>query len=519
MQFGRGWGRIKSCILVAALILGACVTVVAGNSGSVAIPQFTPGATRFTGDSCQVTLSCATSGATIRYTINGQIPTESDQAYAGPITVTSTSTIKAKCFMSGMNASPEQQYTYVKGDPVVAKPALKPGSTPLPGGSVPATISRATGGTTAGHTTNGSGSTGPKQAPGGPSSTGDTTTVNSSASSMTPNGTASGVDTKPTARVAAIMLVDANSAKRFSTSQLFMVVDPFGSRQCKVSVQKDLRDNALIWASKQPDWSPAFAIDNGRTAWTWKGKNSAAVACTAAGVSKNATITIVSQDRWAADLDVASQKLQVVTNLLRDIVQKAGGNPDDVDCSFHGEISGENVDKYASPQTGVRLGLQDIGAQASIGGEIPIWAIPGGFFGVDVGVYLEPGLSLNLGVNGAYDESLANPWGASGSCTLGGSLAAALRAKVGDDDVVSASAKGYVQASTSGNLHVGYENSIPGIFGSINIGETVLGGDVVVESGGHEIFHTSITRTIWNGCTIPSGGDSLVLDLRTLGKR
>ena len=52
-----------------------------------------------------VTLSCATAGATIRYTTDNTEPNESSTAYTSSIGVSTTTTIKAKAFKSGWTAS------------------------------------------------------------------------------------------------------------------------------------------------------------------------------------------------------------------------------------------------------------------------------------------------------------------------------------------------------------------------------------------------------------------------------
>lgn len=59
-----------------------------------------------------VTLSCATDGATIRYTTDGSTPTESSSAYSSAITVDASKTIKAKAFKAGLEASDVASATY-----------------------------------------------------------------------------------------------------------------------------------------------------------------------------------------------------------------------------------------------------------------------------------------------------------------------------------------------------------------------------------------------------------------------
>jgi len=52
-----------------------------------------------------VTLSCATAGATIYYTTDGSVPTDSSTEYTGPIAVSETTTVKARAYSSGNNPS------------------------------------------------------------------------------------------------------------------------------------------------------------------------------------------------------------------------------------------------------------------------------------------------------------------------------------------------------------------------------------------------------------------------------
>lgn len=66
--------------------------------GIVATPLFSPAPGAYTG-SVAVSLSCATPGATVRYTTNGTVPTSTSLVYAGPITLTAASTtVKAQAF-------------------------------------------------------------------------------------------------------------------------------------------------------------------------------------------------------------------------------------------------------------------------------------------------------------------------------------------------------------------------------------------------------------------------------------
>ena len=83
------------------------ITGVAG----VAEPQFNPASCLFY-PSTNVEITCATSGATIRYTTDGSDPTESSAIYKGPITVDDDIQIRARAWRSGMNPSAVVVGTY-----------------------------------------------------------------------------------------------------------------------------------------------------------------------------------------------------------------------------------------------------------------------------------------------------------------------------------------------------------------------------------------------------------------------
>ena len=81
----------------------AYFSVPFGPLKQVATPTFTPPGGTFS-SAQSVSISCTTSGATIRYTTNGVDPTSSSAVYSGPISVISGSvTIKARAFKSDMD--------------------------------------------------------------------------------------------------------------------------------------------------------------------------------------------------------------------------------------------------------------------------------------------------------------------------------------------------------------------------------------------------------------------------------
>jgi hypothetical protein len=77
----------------------------------VATPTFSPGGGTYTG-LVTVTISDATSGATIHYTTDGSTPTTSSAVYTGPLTFTQTTTLKAMAAASGMTNSGVASATY-----------------------------------------------------------------------------------------------------------------------------------------------------------------------------------------------------------------------------------------------------------------------------------------------------------------------------------------------------------------------------------------------------------------------
>lgn len=93
------------------------------NFGTLAAPTMSPAGGTYE-SSVEVTLS-GPSGATIRYTTNGTDPTVSSTAYSAPLTLTTTTTLKAKAFQVDWTASAITTATYTI---TVATPTLTPGS-------------------------------------------------------------------------------------------------------------------------------------------------------------------------------------------------------------------------------------------------------------------------------------------------------------------------------------------------------------------------------------------------------
>jgi hypothetical protein len=100
---------------------------------SVSTPAFSPAAGSY--NSAQsVSISDATSGATIFYTTNGSTPTASSTAYTGPITVSSTETLQAIAVATGDSAIASAAYTITAPQPNFLLAASSSALTVSPGG-------------------------------------------------------------------------------------------------------------------------------------------------------------------------------------------------------------------------------------------------------------------------------------------------------------------------------------------------------------------------------------------------
>src|SRR5579859_5349176 len=133
----------------------ATVTLVVNPPPQVAAPIFNPGGGSYSAAQ-SVTISTATSGASIRYTTDGSTPSETaGTLYSGPVSIGSTATLKAIAYESGMTDSSVSSATYTINLPQVAAPTFNP-----VGGSYSAaqsvTISTTTSGASIRYTTDGS---------------------------------------------------------------------------------------------------------------------------------------------------------------------------------------------------------------------------------------------------------------------------------------------------------------------------------------------------------------------------
>ncbi len=114
-----------------------------GGTSTVATPTFNPGGGSYS-SAQTVTISTATAGASIRYTVDGSTPTSSSTLYTGPISVPTTRTVKAIGLLSGSTNSAVASATYTIGN-TVAPPTFNP-----PGGSYTGTQTVTLSTTTAG---------------------------------------------------------------------------------------------------------------------------------------------------------------------------------------------------------------------------------------------------------------------------------------------------------------------------------------------------------------------------------
>ena len=90
-----------------------CDYEISPKLGQVAAPTFSPNGGTFSG-SQEVTITCATEGATIYYTTDGTEPTKESTLYEGAFTLTATTTVKAIAIKDGLVDSEIATATFTK---------------------------------------------------------------------------------------------------------------------------------------------------------------------------------------------------------------------------------------------------------------------------------------------------------------------------------------------------------------------------------------------------------------------
>jgi hypothetical protein len=126
---------------------------MSASQAAAATPTFSPATGTYT-MAQTVTISDATSGATIYYTTDGTTPTTASTQYTTPITVSTTQTIKAIAVASGYTQSAVGSASYTITLPAAATPTFSPAAGTYTTAQT-VTISDATSGATIYYTTNG----------------------------------------------------------------------------------------------------------------------------------------------------------------------------------------------------------------------------------------------------------------------------------------------------------------------------------------------------------------------------
>lgn len=101
------------------------VVVAATYELKVVAPTLTPGSGAY-GAPQAVSMSTVTANATVRHTTDGTEPDEEDTAYAGPVNVTDTRTLKARAYRTGWTPSDSTHASYWISAGTVATPTITP---------------------------------------------------------------------------------------------------------------------------------------------------------------------------------------------------------------------------------------------------------------------------------------------------------------------------------------------------------------------------------------------------------
>ncbi len=107
----RWSGIIDEVRLSNAVLAPYQLLVTPAGPAPVEKPVIDPASGSYT-DPVSVTMTCATSGAEIRYTLDGSPPTSASELYTAPFSVAVTTTVKAQAFKAGISDSDVATVTY-----------------------------------------------------------------------------------------------------------------------------------------------------------------------------------------------------------------------------------------------------------------------------------------------------------------------------------------------------------------------------------------------------------------------
>jgi beta-glucanase (GH16 family) len=156
--------RLSLCTAALSLALTAPSGCGGGGGGTVtpvqqpaAAPVISPSAGSYT-SSQSVTITDATTGATIYYTTNGTTPSTSSTQYSGAFTVSATETVEAIATAPNYTTSSVTSATFTISAPLqaAATPAITTSSTDTQNGAVIVTLADSTAGAAIYYTTDGS---------------------------------------------------------------------------------------------------------------------------------------------------------------------------------------------------------------------------------------------------------------------------------------------------------------------------------------------------------------------------
>ena len=115
-------GTLRAKEWAAGMDPSATKTAVYTVAPKVATPTFTPDGGAQPGSSVNVTVSCATAGATIRYTTDGSEPTETSTTVTsgGRVQVPNPGMLKTRAWAPGLNPSEIKSVSYTVAPPIVS---------------------------------------------------------------------------------------------------------------------------------------------------------------------------------------------------------------------------------------------------------------------------------------------------------------------------------------------------------------------------------------------------------------